>query len=275
MNASTLVLQYAHWLKPAAFLIVLLLLALAQRRWPRRGDASLRRWRVNLSLAALATALLALLPMLGIGIAATWAQDHGLGLIPPLGLPLGVAWLVSWVLLDLAIYWQHRAFHAIPLLWRAHRVHHLADGFEVSLGLRFHPLEIVPSAAFKALVVIALGAPPAAAVSYEALLLAMSLFSHADMALPRRLDAVLRWLLVTPDWHRVHHSPHRDETNSNYGSWLSLWDRLFRSYIAQPRDGHVGMQPGLDGFQDAHWQSLSAALRNPLTSASDPEPPHA
>lgn len=275
MSVTAFVLQHVGWLKPIVLLLLLPSLALAQRLWPRRGDASPRRWRVNVSLAAVSAVALAALPMLGIGVAATWAQGHDYGLLRVLGLPWAVNWLLTWVLLDFAIYWQHRAFHAAPLLWRAHRVHHLADGFETSLGLRFHPLEIVPSAAFKASVVIALGAPPAAAISYEILLLAMSLLTHADIALPPRLDALLRWVVVTPDWHRVHHSPHRTETDSNFGNWLSVWDRLFGTHVAQPRDGHADMRPGLSDYADPRWQSLSAALRNPFTTASDPEPPYA
>ncbi len=266
----------ASWLKPALLMVLLPALALSQQRWPRRGDAQLRRWRVNLSLAAISTLTLVLLPVLGIGVAAGWAQTNGYGLLPLLDLPLSIEWLLAWLLLDLAIYWQHRTFHAVPLLWRAHRVHHLADGFEVSLGLRFHPLEIVASAAFKAALVIALGAAPATAIGYEALLLTMSLFSHADIAVPRRLDAALRRLLVTPDWHRVHHSPHRQETDSNFGNWLSLWDRLFATAVAQPRDGHADMRIGLDDWRAARWQGLAATLANPFTTRSaDPESPHA
>jgi len=276
MNASAQFLSHAVWLKPFLLLLLLPLLALAQHYRPRRGDASLHRWRINLALAAFSTVLLAFLPVLAIGVAAQWAQAEQFGLLYLVDLPPPARWLATWVMLDFAIYWQHRAFHALPLLWRAHRAHHLDDGFDVSLGLRFHPLEILPSALFKSAVVIAIGAPPAAAIGYEALLLAMSLFTHADLALPRRLDAVLRWLVVTPDWHRVHHSPLREETNSNYGNWLSLWDRLFGSYRPQPRDGHTGMRIGLDGYDPAQVQRLSAVLANPFhNEPATPESPHA
>lgn len=269
MNTGDWLVQYATELKLGSTLGLLVLLAAAQSRWPKRGDAGWPRWRTNLTLTVVANLTLKLLVPVSMAAAALWAQTHGIGLFNQWDLTPGArgpVFLASLALLDLAIYWQHRLFHVVPWLWRVHRVHHADAGFDVSLGLRFHPLEIVPSALFKLAVVVALGVTPVAAVSYELLLLAMSLFSHTDLALPTRADAILRSVLVTPDFHRVHHSVHRRETDSNYGNWLTLWDRLFRSYIAQPRDGHPGMRIGLEPFHSPRWQTLRQALMLPFVA---------
>lgn len=283
MSTSDWLLQCATELKLGSTLALLALLAAAQLLWPKRGDANWPRWRTNLALTLAANLTLKLLVPVSMAAAALWAQTHGIGLFNQLNLTSEASvpvFLASLALLDLAIYWQHRLFHVVPWLWRVHRVHHADAGFDVSLGLRFHPLEIVPSALFKLAVAIALGITPVAAVSYELLLLAMSLFSHTDLALPARVDAILRSVLVTPDFHRVHHSVHRPETDSNYGNWLTLWDRLFRSYIAQPRDGHPSMRIGLEEFHSPRWQTLRQALMLPFVatpttpdSPTKPTPP--
>lgn len=260
---TAFVLANAAWVKLALTIIVLAGLAATQRWAPRRGDAGWPRWRVNLGMIAIATLVTRLLLPVSAAAVAVWAQAHGVGLFNLLAWPPIAVFGVSLIALDFAIYWQHRAFHASALLWRVHRVHHADIGFDTSLGLRFHPLEILPSALFKLGVILALGVSPLAAVTYELVLLAMSLFTHADVALPRRLDRCLSALIVTPDWHRVHHSIHRAETDSNYGNWLSVWDRLFGTYIPQPRDGHVGMKIGLPAFRAPHQQTLAAALRLP------------
>ena len=259
---------YEHAAIAKLAVMAALLVVLAAWQWlaPRRRDASLARWRVNLGLIAVSTLITRLLLPVSAVIVAIWAQAHGFGLFNWLAVPTPLVVVLSLIVLDFAIYWQHRAFHASSLLWRAHRVHHADTGFDASLGLRFHPFEILPSALFKLGVVVALGTPPEAIAAYELVLLAMSLFTHADVALPRQWDAALRWLFVTPDWHRVHHSIERAETNSNYGNWLSIWDRIFGTYIAQPRDGHVGMRIGLPVFREPRQQTLVAALVSPLLS---------
>jgi sterol desaturase/sphingolipid hydroxylase (fatty acid hydroxylase superfamily) len=152
-------------------------------------------------------------------------------------------------------------------------VHHSDIQFEVTLGLRFHPFEIVLSLLYKFLVIALLGVAPMTVLAYELLLAVFSLFSHADMALPCKWDRRLRRLIITPDWHRVHHSVHRAETDSNYGNFLSLWDRLFKSAIEQPRDGHTTMQIGLPEFRDPDAQSLPALLINPLARSSQSNRP--
>lgn len=261
---SAFVIDHAVLLKLAA--TVALLASLAGLQWaaPTRGDASVVRWRVNLGVIAVSTVVTRLLLPVSATAVAVWAQTRGMGLFNQIATPFALAFGSALVALDCAIYWQHRAFHGPNLLWRIHRVHHTDIGFDASLGLRFHPFEILLSALFKLGVIVALGIAPVAVVVYELVLLCMSLFTHADVALPRRLDAILRWLIVTPDWHRVHHSIHCAETNSNYGNWLSVWDRMFGTYIAQPRDCHEGMRIGLPILREPRQQTLIAVLSLPL-----------
>ena len=262
-------LQDPALLRPMIVLALLLLLLSMQRLWPRRGDPSppRRRWR-NLGLAAMGSALLYLLaPASAVAFAAA-IDARGIGMLsianwPPL-LETGIAVLA----LDLAIYWQHRASHRLPWLWRIHRVHHTDTCFEVTLGLRFHPLEILLSLLYKFAVIAAIGAPPTAVAIYEILLASFALWTHADLALPARADRWLRLVVVTPDWHRVHHSVHPDETDSNYGNLLTLWDRLFASRTEQPRDGHAAMSLGLSRFREPASQTLPALLRMPLDAGS-------
>lgn len=261
---SEFMIAHAALLKLAVTVVLLMGLAGLQWAAPARGDASIVRWRVNVSMIVVSTIAARLLLPVSATAVAMWAQARSLGLFNQVAIPFAWSFGSALVALDFAIYWQHRAFHGSAPLWRIHRVHHTDTGFDASLGLRFHPLEILFSALFKLGVVLVLGVAPVAVVVYELVLLCMSLFTHADVALPHRLDACLRWLIVTPDWHRVHHSIHRVETDSNYGNWLSVWDRLFGTYIAQPRDGHQGMRIGLPGFRAPAQQTLIATLALPL-----------
>ena len=193
--------------------------------------------------------------------------------------PAGLEFAFTIIVLDLAIYWQHRLMHVFPWLWRLHRLHHTDLNFELTLALRFHPFEILFSLFYKGLVIAALGASPLAVLSYEILLAVFALFSHADIRIAERWDQRLRKVVITPDWHRVHHSVHRNETDSNYGNLLSIWDRLFRSVNEQPRDGHLAMQIGLGEFRDVESQHLPDMLLQPFLSAKpstgNSKPPHA
>lgn len=239
-----------------------------QRVWPRRGEASPpgRRWR-NVALVVISTIVVHIaVPVSAIELAAQ-AQVRGIGLLHHAQWPLLLEAALAIVVLDMAIYWQHRWFHVVPVLWRIHRVHHSDTQFEATLGVRFHPAEILLSLLYKFAVIAALGASPSAVAVYEILLTGFSILTHADVAIPFRWDGWLRKLVVTPDWHRVHHSVHRDETDSNYGNFLSLWDRIFRSAVPQPRDGHDGMRIGLDEFREPDTQTLPALLRQPLAGA--------
>jgi sterol desaturase/sphingolipid hydroxylase (fatty acid hydroxylase superfamily) len=243
---------------------VLAILLIVQRLRPRRG-----RLR-NISMSLIAAAIVYLvLPLTAVGFAAATGAMH-LGLFNFLDWPFAVEFAIGIVVLDLAIYWQHRWMHLVPWLWRLHRVHHSDVNFEVTLGLRFHPIEILLSLLYKLLVIALLGAAPLTVLAYEILLAVFSLFSHADITLPAGWDRRLRRLFITPDWHRVHHSVHREETDSNYGNFLSLWDRWFASRIEQPRDGHQPMLIGLKQFRDESSQSLPALLLNPFATDRNP-----
>jgi len=249
----------------SVFAVVLVAMALLERAFPRRPQRlAWRRWPANLGLVALSSLLLRLVAPAGAVGVALWAEARGLGLLPALGAPFWIAAPLSVVLLDMLIYFQHRVFHAVPALWRLHRVHHADPELDASSGLRFHPLEILLSLGIKAVAVVALGAPPEAVLVFEVLLNATSLFNHANLALPAWLDRALRWVLVTPDMHRVHHSELREETDSDFGFCLSCWDRLFGTYVAEPAKGQLGMVIGIEGLRADEQQRLDRLLLQPL-----------
>ena len=211
-----------------------------------------RRWTANLGVVVLNSVLLRLLfPAAAVGVAAV-AAEHGWGLLNVYQIPLVPAVLLSVVLMDMVIWVQHVMVHAIPVLWRLHRVHHADLDYDVTTGLRFHPLEIILSMLIKFATVLLLGAPVIAVVIFEVMLNATAMFNHGNIRLPTTLDWILRWVLVTPDMHRVHHSVEDDEANSNFGFSLSWWDRLFGTYRAQPRAGQQGMTIGIHGYRDPH-----------------------
>ncbi|TVR95513.1 MAG: sterol desaturase family protein [Rhodospirillales bacterium] len=266
--AATLVSHEAA-VRLAAFATVLGLMAVWEAARPRRVRLVTRRvrWTANLGIVALDAMVVRLVfPVAAVGMALI-AAEQGWGLFNAVGVPFWAAALLSMVLLDLAIWAQHLVFHKVPWLWRLHRMHHTDLDFDVTTGLRFHPLEIVLSMAIKMAVIVALGAPAAAVVAFEVILNGLALFNHANVRLPAGIDAVLRRVIVTPDMHRVHHSVHRDETDSNYGFNLSVWDRLFGTYRAQPRDGHTGMTIGLDIFRSRRDLTLFRLLVQPFARA--------
>lgn len=251
------------------FLILLVLLMAGEWRWPRNQSASVRgrRWPVNLGLGLLNTLCLRVLtPWLAFSIALR-ARDIGIGLFNTIQTPAWLAVALSLLLLDMAIYWQHRLMHVVPWLWRLHRLHHTDLALDVTSGVRFHPLEILFSLAVKLGVVLALGAPPLAVLAFEILLSSFSLFTHTNLALPLRLDRVLRWLIVTPDMHRIHHSVLRDEHDTNYGFNLSWWDRLFSSYRDRARQSQADLTLGLDVFRSNRDQQFPSLLLQPFADA--------
>ena len=209
------------------------------------------RWANNLGLVALNTLLVRLLfPAAAVGMAA-FAAEQGWGLLNYAALPLSLAIVASVVALDFVIWLQHVMVHAIPVLWRLHRVHHADPDYDLTTGARFHPLEILLSMLIKFTAIVVLGPPVVAVVLFEVLLNATSMFNHGNVRLPPGTDRMLRWFIVTPDMHRVHHSVEDDETNSNFGFNLPWWDRLFGTYRDQPRGGHVGMTIGIRGYNEA------------------------
>jgi len=248
------------------FLGVLVLMALWERLTPRRPQSIKRliRWPNNLGLVVLNTFVVRLLfPLAGVGMALL-AQAKGWGLFNIVPGPAWFAIPAGLLLLDLTIYGQHVAFHAVPLLWRLHRMHHADLEFDVTTGLRFHPGEIVVSMLVKLLAIVVFGALPIVVLAFEVVLNATSIFNHGNVRLPPRLDRVLRLLVVTPDMHRVHHSIDRRETDSNFGFNVPWWDRLFGTYRAQPALGHDRMTLGIDLFREERELWLDRMLLQPL-----------
>ncbi len=244
------------------FLVLTILELLAPRRPPMAGRR--RRWPSNLGIVAFNTLLLRLIfPTTAVAVALL-GEARGWGLFHVFAVPNWLAIPASVLLLDLVIYFQHVLFHAAPTLWRVHRMHHADLDFDVTTGLRFHPIEIILSTVIKLMAVSALGAPALAVLIFEVALNATSMFSHSNMHIPPRVDRILRWLLVTPDMHRVHHSILAFETNSNFGFNAPWWDRLFGTYRAQPAAGHDGMTIGIDDFRDLHELRLDHMLLQPF-----------
>jgi sterol desaturase/sphingolipid hydroxylase (fatty acid hydroxylase superfamily) len=228
----------------------------------RRSDMPrLIRWGNNIALVVVDALVLRIaLPVLAVG-AAVWAQGAGVGLLNMVALPGWLAIVLALVILDLVIWAQHIAFHKIPVLWRLHRMHHADPHLDATSGLRFHPLEVVLSMALKIAVVVAIGAPPVAVLLFEVILNGASIFNHANIRLPRGVERPLRWLLVTPVMHRIHHSDKRVEADSNYGFSVPWWDRLFGTYRAEPVPGH---QFGIGAHSGARDQWLDRLLVQPF-----------
>ncbi|MEJ8572535.1 sterol desaturase family protein [Microbaculum marinum] len=254
-------------LRFAAFAAVFLLMAVFEWAAPRRTltHRRSRRWFTNLAIVAIDVAAVRLLfPLAAVGVA-FWAQSRGVGLFHITGTPGWLAGLIAFLALDLAIWAQHLAVHKIPLFWRFHRVHHADVDIDLTTALRFHPVEIAASMLWKMAVVAALGAPPLSVFLFEVVLNGMAMFNHANARLPDSVDRVVRLVLVTPDMHRVHHSTDVAETDSNYGFNLSIWDRMFRTYVPQPALGHEAMVIGLDDYQSEDPTRLGWSLLLPLS----------
>ena len=250
----------------AFFLGVLVVMALWEVAAPRRRREipRLLRWTNNLGIVVLDTLVVRLaFPILAVGLA-LMAEQRGWGLFNVVATPGWVAFLVSVLALDLAIYLQHVMFHAVPTLWRLHRMHHADLEFDVTTGLRFHPVEILMSMGIKLAVVAALGPPAVAVLVFEVILNATAMFNHSNVNIPPAIDRVLRLVVVTPDMHRVHHSTDMRETDSNYGFNLPWWDRLMGTYRAQPAAGHEGMSIGIEQFRTRRDLWLDRMLVQPL-----------
>lgn len=221
------------------------------------------RWMNNLGLVAFNVILLRLLfPLTAVGMAA-FIAEQGWGLLNHFQIPFSLSVLVTVVAMDLIIWLQHVMVHAVPVLWRLHRVHHADLDYDLTTGARFHPLEIILSMLIKFAAFMVLGPPVVAVILFEVILNGMAMFNHGNVRLPTGLDRVLRWLIVTPDMHRVHHSVEDDEANSNFGFNLSCWDRLFGTYRGQPRNGHHGMIIGIRGYRqpsEVSWLPRLLAL---------------
>ena len=243
--------------------------AAAEYFWPREALTRARpsRWVPNLTITIGNTILLRLI-FIAIGTSAvgfaalvdTWQWS----LLHLLSLPSWAGLVIGFLVLDVAIWAQHVLFHRVPLFWRLHRMHHTDVNIDITTGLRFHPLEIILSMGIKFAVIAAIGVDPRAVLVFEIVLNATSMFNHANMALPIWMDRWLRMIVVTPDMHRVHHSSHAHEFNSNFGFNLPWWDRLFGTYRDQPQDGHDGMTIGLPIYRSEGWQRLPGLLKTPF-----------
>ncbi len=276
MDLNLVLLTHQDALRLSFFVGLFFLVATFEWLKPRRNHAASRkiRWLNNFSLVVLASLLVRLIVPMGLVAFAIKVQSSGWGLFNYLQINHwqmngGLIIILALVILDFAIYWQHRIFHVVPMLWRLHRVHHSDSVFDVTTAVRFHPLEIVLSIFIKATLVVVLGIPAVAIIAFEIILSGVALFNHGNLALPIKLDAIIRTLIVTPDMHRVHHSDIPAETNSNYGFNLSIWDRIFGSYLGQPQKGHEEMNIGLKEFpKQAQTIRLLALLKMPFIGAS-------
>jgi sterol desaturase/sphingolipid hydroxylase (fatty acid hydroxylase superfamily) len=249
-----------------SFVLIFILVALWEIRAPRRNLTTSKKWRWfnNLSIIAINPVFLRLVfPVLAVGMAQT-AQANGWGLLNHFGTTNVIALVAGIIALDLVIYLQHVMFHAVPILWRLHMVHHADLDYDLTTGLRFHPVEIVLSMIIKIAIIVALGPPVVSVLAFEIILNGMAMFNHGNIKLPLSVDRFLRLLVVTPDMHRVHHSVIIHETNSNYGFNLSIWDRLFGTYLAQPSKGHTDMIIGLSQFRDHRRLTLPWLLILPF-----------
>lgn len=252
MNFEQFVLANEPAIRLGFFLGIFAVIGFWELLAPRRRltVSKALRWTSNLGLVVLNTVLLRLIfPLAGVGLAA-FCTENGWGILNHFQVPFWVAVPLAVIALDFVIWLQHVMVHAVPLLWRLHRVHHADLDYDVTTGARFHPLEIVLSMLIKFATIVVLGPPVVAVVIFEVLLNATAMFNHGNIGLPATLDRLLRWVVVTPDMHRVHHSIEDDETNSNFGFNLPWWDRLFGTYRDQPRAGQLGMTIGIRDHAD-------------------------
>lgn len=256
------------------FAAILLTFAFAEVLTPRRRLQwpKGRRWATNFAIAAMATLVVRLMGALAIPLvavaSAVYAEEHGWGLFNNVGWPAWLEFAVALVILDLAIWLQHYASHKVPLFWRIHRVHHADVDIDVSTAIRFHPIEIALSMLWKILLVLCFGFSAIAVIAFEVILNGCAVFNHANIALPSQIDRTLRAVIVTPDMHRVHHSVLRREHDSNFGFNLSVWDRLFGTYTAQPERGHEAMTIGLEDYQSPRPTRFLWSLALPFLARS-------
>ncbi len=253
-------------IRAGSFILILAIMGVAESVWPRRElDAPKgKRWFSNLSMMFIATLLGRLiLPIAPAGFA-LYCADQGLGLFNLITLPSWLIFIISILLLDMVIYWQHVLFHKVPILWRLHRVHHVDVNIDASTGIRFHPIEILLSILVKFGAILLLGPPASAVIVFTILLNGCALFNHANVRFPIGFDRILRLLVVTPDMHRVHHSTNMHEANTNYGFNFPWWDRMFGTYKAQPDLGHIEMHIGLNIFREPKYLQLKQMLAIPF-----------
>ena len=262
------------WWRLGCFVGILAIMLLWEQLAPKRQAqlSAKKRWPANLGIVIIDSIVLRLLIPTGAIGAALWAEQQSFGLLQQLDWPIWVTGILGFLVLDCAIYWQHRLFHRVPILWRIHRMHHADTDFDTTTGLRFHPIEIVLSMLIKIAVVAVFGISALTVLVFEIVLNATSLFNHGNVALPRRLEGPVRALIVTQEMHRIHHSQVQKETDSNFSFNLSLWDRLFGSYTAKPEAGSDSIAIGLKEYPAAPQSTkltylLMIPFRQPQQSA--------
>jgi len=268
-TAMEALLAHEPWIRGICSAAVLVSVAVWEAVHPARQllFSRWRRWPSNLAVMAIgAFAVRALFPIAAVSLAAV-CGERGWGLLNVLELPGWASFLIGFVVLDLAIYLQHVIFHAVPVLWRLHRMHHIDLDFDVTTGGRFHPFEILLSMLLKMAVVLAIGPSAATVLIFEVVLNATSMFNHANSELPRNLDRALRWLVVTPNMHRIHHSAEPTETNSNFGFNLPWWDRLFGTYRRAASAETAAMKIGIDEFREPKELTLGVMLLRPFAGS--------
>ena len=252
MSFNEIVIQNEIAIRLGFFFSVFLVMAIWEVLAPRRALTVSKaiRWANNLGLVLLNSLVVRLIfPVAAVGMAA-FADRQGWGILNYFDVSPVLAIVLAVVVMDFIIYLQHVMVHAVPALWRLHRVHHADLDFDVTTGARFHTLEIILSLLIKFATIALLGPPLVAVVMFEVILNATAMFNHSNVRLPLGLDRKLRWFVVTPDMHRVHHSVEDDEANSNFGFNLPWWDRLFGTYRDQPRAGHEHMSIGIHSYRD-------------------------
>ena len=252
-----------------AFLSVFGLMAAWETIAPRRQQSTLRvkRWIANLSVAVLNTVVIRIVLASGAVGVAMVAAEQGWGIFNMLHWPVWIEVMLAVILFDLLIYVQHVAFHAVPILWKVHMVHHADPDYDVTTAVRFHPVEAILSMVLKVAGVVIIGASPTAVLAFEVILNGMAMFNHANVRIFPSVDGVLRWMMVTPDMHRTHHSIVPRETNSNFGFNLPWWDRWFGTYLENPSQGHERMTLGLRQFRSPAFLKLSNILKLPFQPA--------
>lgn len=247
------------------FLVPLVILLIGECLRPRRRLTlpRHRRWPGAIFLLLIGTVLSRLILPAGLVGIALWGQRLNFGLFLYLDFPIWFEVIIGFILFDLAVWTQHVAMHKLDVLWRFHRVHHADPDFDVITALRFHPGELLVSLAWKSTVILALGVPAWAVLSYAAVLNISAMFNHSNIALPLSIDRIMRYVIVTPDMHRVHHSTDHAEANRNFGFCLAIWDRVFDVYADQPQMGHENMHIGQAQWRTGSDQSLWALLLQP------------
>ena len=245
----------------SAFVGIFAVMAVWEMMAPRRqwNTAKAKRWVVNLAIVGFNSLLTRVLFASGALGAAILARQGEVGLFNQLNWPWWAELIIAVVVLDLVVYFQHVLMHAVPILWRLHMVHHSDLDVDVTTGVRFHPIEIALSMFIKIGAVILIGVSPTAVLMFEVMLNATSMFNHSNVRIPVQVDRMLRWIVVTPDMHRIHHSVIPRETNRNFGFNLSWWDRVLGTYLSDPSKGHEYMTIGLEQYRtQLTWLGLVA-----------------